>query len=274
MSPSPDKMWNKGRHLRHAFIHFYGFPNHETDEQACKDRSDYLLLGRPAEQGEVGPEDPEWHRYQPEFIEHRQSARQKLRKAFCDNLCNQLKVRKLVALGKQIYPTHLTEPEAICAEEVVIEPDRQLDELTTADVLAGGHRIYYASWDDDVFVGRTARYKDVRIYDPRYNLDGSQKKNAFPEKEFIKPAPSSDIGGRPSERETILSAFDHCVKDGIIKPDMTQKAAAHAVQDYIRLKMPEYWEGDGSKEPGSGYSITTITRHIKPHFNSLKYRDS
>ena len=150
MSKNPQKMWEKGVPLSKAFIYFFRFPNHETDQEAAKDRSDYQLLEQPAELDEVDLKNPEFYRFEPKPIEHRQVQRQKLRKQFCDSLCNHLKVGKLVALGKQIHPTHSTEPEAILAEEVVIEPDRQPDELTTADILAGGHRIYYASWDVSV----------------------------------------------------------------------------------------------------------------------------
>ena len=84
MNRNPQKMWEKGVPLRDAFIDFYGFPNHEIDEQAQKKLSDYLLLGWAAEQGEVGPNNPEWCRYHPESMEHRREFREKLRKAFCD----------------------------------------------------------------------------------------------------------------------------------------------------------------------------------------------
>ena len=65
MSQKHREMWDKGVPLRDAFIDYYGFPNHKMDEQAQKTKSDYLQLSFPAEQGDVDPHHPEWHRYQP-----------------------------------------------------------------------------------------------------------------------------------------------------------------------------------------------------------------
>ena len=114
MSRNPQKTVGKrSAFTRRVYIDFYGFPNHETDEQAKKKRSDYLLLGTAAEQGEVGPSNPEWCRYHPESMEDRREFREKLRKDFCNNLCNQLIVGKLIALGKQFKPIQSTKFEII-----------------------------------------------------------------------------------------------------------------------------------------------------------------
>ena len=266
MRRNPQKMWEQGVPLREALIRFCGFPNHETDEQAQKDRSAYLLLGRAAEQGEVDTSDREWHRYQPESMEHRRELREKLRKAFCDNLCNQLMVGKLIASGKQIKPIPSTTPEIISPDEIVAEPERQRDEVIMADLLDRGFRSHYPSWDEDVLVGRTAEFEHVRILvDPTDQIGSAQRQPIVDR---------ADRGGRPTERDTILKAFEQCLKKGNIEPKDTQKVAARTVQDYICREMPNYWQGDGSKEPGSGYGVTTITRHIRDRFNLLKNKHS
>ena len=265
MSLNPQKMWEQGVPLREAFTCFWGFPNHETDEQAQKDRSDYLLLGRAAEQGEVDTSDRGWQRYQPESMEHRRELREKLRKAFCDNLCNQLMVGKLIASGKQIKPIPSTTPEIISSTEILTEQERQPDEVTVAHFLDGGVRSHYPSWDEDVLVGRTAEFEQVRVLDSTDQI-GSAQRQAI--------ADPADPGGRPTERDTILTAFDQCLEKGNIDSKDTQKTVARTVQDHIRREMSDYWRGDESKKPGSGYSVKTITRHIKDRFNSLKNKHS
>ena len=123
-------------------------------------------------------------------------------------------VGKLIALGKQFKPIQSTKFEIILRAEIVIEPDRQPDEVIMADLLDRGFRSHYPSWDKDVLVGRTAEFERVRILDPTDQIGSAQRQPTVDR---------ADLGGRPTERDTILTAFHQCVITGKIKSNLTHR---------------------------------------------------
>jgi hypothetical protein len=71
MSQKHREKWEKGVPLRDAFIDYYGFPNHEADEDAKQTRFNYFVLGEPVKPGKYDPYDPEMYRFTPEPKQYR-----------------------------------------------------------------------------------------------------------------------------------------------------------------------------------------------------------
>ena len=116
----------------------------------------------------------------------------------------------------------------------------------------------------DTFQGETAHYEDVRIYDPRYNLDGTKNKSAFPEdfqKEFVLP----DEPGRPSQEKTILAVFNKLKSENKINFSGKQIEAVRLIRSYIIENMSDEWD-----EKGKGFSEKAIGNHIRKPFNAEK----
>jgi len=240
MSQHPRKIWEKGMPLSQAIVEYSNYPNIGDSPE----KRHFRNLNEPPQDGDYDPHNPDFYKYTPKEPWFRESTRNEYKKQFCEQLCNQLEIGNLIAIGITEYPNEVPE---IIPEKLFMQFHRSSN---------------YGQWDNDIF----GKYKNVRIYDPRFNLDGSKKKSAFPGENLIAPV-SGNTGGRPSTSDPIQIAFRACVAAGKIDFGGSQIDAVKVVRTHVRDTMPEEWG-----EKGSGFSEKAIGKHISAAFNAEKAR--
>ena len=261
MRRDPQKMWEKGLSLSEAILRFSNFPNAGDS----LDKIHYLNLCEPAQEGECKPVNPDFYKYYPKEPWYRDRDQRKYKKRLCEYLCKQLFVGKLIAIGTQINPVKENLKKEIPNLEFQFLLHQNSEKLEEFENFSFGPKKPFTEWDDDAFQGETAHYEDVRIYDPRYNLDGTKTRSAFSEENQKIKAAIYDKPGRPSKRETILAVFEELKSKDKINFPGKQIAAVRLIQNYIKENMPDEWGKDGK-----GFSEKAIGNHIRELFNVEK----
>ncbi len=113
----------------------------------------------------------------------------------------------------------------------------------------------YDPWERDVFETSTAKYTQVRIYNPAKAEDAP-----------LIAVMSGEAVGRPTKKGLIQGAYEECKQAGQIDFKASQIEAVRAVQAYIRSATPD------DRGDGSGLSEKAIGNHIRDAFNADKAR--
>lgn len=217
-------------------MNFSNFP----DAGDSPEKRHFRNLGKPAEDGECDPNNPDFFKYSPKDPVFRKSTRDHYKKQFCEHLCRHLEVGNLIAAG---IPdgTSINQCPEIIPEKLFLQFHMNPN---------------YEYWDQDIFAGHTGKYTNVRIINPR-----------VPAENLISPT-SETPGGRPTKKELIEATYRNCKSAGLINFKGSQIDAVKAVRAYIQEAMPEDWND------GIGLSEKAVGNHIRDAFNADKSQSS
>ena len=230
--------------LSQAIVEYSNYPEIGDSNE----KTHYRNLGEPAQDGPYDPKSPYFYKFTPKEPWYRESAQNEYKKQFYEHLCSQLEIGNLIAIGIPELPIEKENPEFI-SEKLFMQFHLNPN---------------YEHWDNDIFWCAGGKYRNVRIYDPRFNLDGSPKKNTFSDKKLIQPVSEENTGGRPGTDKIILKAYAECQKLNLLDFDGKQYEAIEVIQEYIRNEMPDIWNG------GKGFHQKTMSKYIGKAFTAEK----